>query len=280
MREIVYFCPKCSRDLSNCNFLNRVSHLKKCKPEAESNSAITETQLNTKRILPDYFSLTCNPVIEKKKTLLDFFSSNRPKVADNSVISKIETKQKKEIPKTACPFYKKVEGTSIIVDGFKYSNTANSTFFILSHWHSDHYQGLTSGWNYGKIYTSIITSRLLISNYPKLEALVVPLPLNCRIKFHDDNGTIFHLTLIDANHCPGAVCIIIEVGNRKILHVGDMRFDTCMTSWDGWKDLKCIDLCYLDTTYCHPKHVFPPQWEMIEYAAKIIEEAIRNVFFI
>lgn len=189
-----------------------------------------------------------------------------------------------------CPFYKKVEGTTIVVDGFRFSKCANSTTFVLSHWHSDHYAGLTAGWNFGTIYTSEITSRLLKLNYPGLSKRVVAIPLNTRTEIKDDTGLISYVTMMDANHCPGilfncgsmlvcylgAVVLLFEIKGRKVFHCGDMRFTNSMKTWPGWSNLGYVDLCYLDTTYCDPKHIFPAQIEMINYTSLIVEEALRS----
>lgn len=43
-----------------------------------------------------------------------------------------------------CPYHKVVPGTRIVVDGFRYARTSLSPFYVLTHFHSDHYDGLTS----------------------------------------------------------------------------------------------------------------------------------------
>lgn len=42
-------------------------------------------------------------------------------------------------PECVMPFYKRIQGTTVVVDAFQYSQSAQSTHFFLSHWHSDHY---------------------------------------------------------------------------------------------------------------------------------------------
>lgn len=75
---------------------------------------------------------------------------------------------------------------------------ANDLIFILSHAHEDHMKGLIiesketkktkSGWayktrhidydwNYGKLYCSVITHRLVLLKFPNLEKYMVPVPL-------------------------------------------------------------------------------------------------------
>jgi phosphoribosyl 1,2-cyclic phosphodiesterase len=51
-----------------------------------------------------------------------------------------------------------------------------TALYILTHWHSDHYNGITKSWT-TPIYCSPITRNLLLTKYPSLESIVTPLPL-------------------------------------------------------------------------------------------------------
>jgi ribonuclease BN (tRNA processing enzyme) len=51
------------------------------------------------------------------------------------------------------------------VDGFQYTATAKTHTFFLSHFHSDHYQGITPKWRGGVIYSTVVTSRLLLHTF-------------------------------------------------------------------------------------------------------------------
>jgi len=55
---------------------------------------------------------------------------------------------------------KHVHGTPFIVDGFNFLD-ANVKSYFLTHFHSDHYCGLNSGFDIGTIYCTEITARLV-----------------------------------------------------------------------------------------------------------------------
>jgi L-ascorbate metabolism protein UlaG (beta-lactamase superfamily) len=196
-----------------------------------------------------------------------------------------------------CPFYKQVQDTNFIVDGFGYSydSTRHVTAWFLSHFHSDHYIGLHSSFSQGAIFCSEITARFVIKNLGVKARHVVGLPMNERVII-DGVG----VTLIDANHCPGAVMFLFEVPlpnhaaasdnqdsasssaemepkKRVILHTGDFRYNPSMNSFlvNIVPDKK-FDVVYLDTTYCDPKHCFMPQSESILYIVKKVREELCN----
>jgi hypothetical protein len=73
-------------------------------------------------------------------------------------------------------------------------------------------------------------------------------------------------TLLDANHCPGAVMFLFQVWQRRKEHVGDFCWNRDRM-YAGLKDfitLKiCLDDLFLDTTCCDEKYHLPTQDEAI-----------------
>ncbi|ELR19227.1 uncharacterized protein ACA1_263970 [Acanthamoeba castellanii str. Neff] len=105
-------------------------------------------------------------------------------------------KTKRERKEKPCPAFKKINGTNIIVDGFQYKSysiTAKLMFIKLG----------------------------VSPNYVRPLSMFTP---------HMVEGT--EVTLLPANHCPGAVLLLFKVDGRYILHVGDFRYHPNMQSYD------------------------------------------------
>ncbi|KAI4180174.1 MAG: hypothetical protein L6R41_007406 [Letrouitia leprolyta] len=184
-----------------------------------------------------------------------------------------------------CPFYKILPGLYICVDAFRYGAVEGCKAYFLSHFHSDHYVGLTSSWCHGPIYCSRVTANLVRRQLRVDPKWVVGLEFEQKIEVPGTQGV--HVTMIPANHCPGSSLYLYEkvIGKGKnpkvqrILHCGDFRacpahvqhpllrpdvIDTVTGKSTGQQKL---DVCYLDTTYLTPKYAFPSQEEVIKACA-------------
>ncbi|CAI6005497.1 unnamed protein product [Closterium sp. NIES-64] len=112
------------------------------------------------------------------------------------------------------------------------------------------YNGLTKSFRFGTVYCSAVTARLVKLRLGLPEEKICELPVGERVEIAGVG-----VTLMDANHCPGAVMILFEPPNgQAVLHTGDFRWHPSMAA------LPClaatsIHTLILDTTYCHPKGV-------------------------
>lgn len=171
------------------------------------------------------------------------------------------------------PFYKLLEGMPISVDAFRYGAIEGCEGYFLTHFHSDHYAGLSSRWKHGLIYCSEETARLVRKRLKVDSLWLRPLRMNVPQLIPRSGGV--YVTCIDANHCPGA-CLFLFEGPRTVqayqsyapdrivryLHCGDFRACPAHTAHTALQ--KPVDIVYLDTTYLHPRYNFPAQAQVVQ----------------
>ena len=106
------------------------------------------------------------------------------------------------------------------VDNFKRKAPSSNHVSFLTHWHADHYGGLDEKWSV-PLYTGPATAGLVVDFLNVQEKHVKPLAFG---KPHRV-GKNYSVTLIDANHCPGAAMLLFTLDNgEEYLHCGDFRF--------------------------------------------------------
>lgn len=182
----------------------------------------------------------------------------------------------------SCPKYKKIPGTDFVCDGFQYAGPETKNYF-LTHFHSDHYGGITKSWTKGIIYCSFATANLVHEQLGVPRDFLHPLPMHIPTVIESCVKPIT-VTLVDANHCPGAIMFLFEVGKRTILHVGDFRWNLehmsgqaplqpfCRIPWTQGTSQRQLDDLFLDTTYCDPKYCLPSQADCIQVCSCIFAE--------
>ncbi|XP_078440838.1 uncharacterized protein LOC144710872 isoform X2 [Wolffia australiana] len=173
--------------------------------------------------------------------------------------------RQRDVPSWCC-----IPGTPFRVDAFCYTR-GDCVHWFLTHFHLDHYQGLTRNFHNGKIYCSSVTAHLLNTKIGVAWSILHVLPLNERITISGVG-----VTCVDANHCPGSIIVLFEPPNGKpVLHTGDFRY--C-------KDLgrspilasRSIHTLILDTTYCNPQYDFPRQESVIQFVVEAIQAEAFN----
>uniref|UniRef100_A0A8C6PVV7 5' exonuclease Apollo n=1 Tax=Nothobranchius furzeri TaxID=105023 RepID=A0A8C6PVV7_NOTFU len=117
---------------------------------------------------------------------------------------------------------KVIPHTPLAVDFWYVRKCPGARLFFLSHMHSDHTVGLTSTWSNRPIFCSPTTATLLKLKLQVKEKWIHPLELSEPHLLHLDeiNKEKLSVTLIDANHCPGAVMFLFEGYFGSILYTG------------------------------------------------------------
>ena len=168
----------------------------------------------------------------------------------------------------------------LVVDGFHSDAKSLGSAFVLTHFHSDHYKGLTKSFR-GPLYCTYITAKLCHKKLSIPWSTLRVLPLGEKHSVAECNN--IRITFIDANHIRGACMVLIEPPTaldesnsyffKPILHTGDFRFDEgVMTRNVNLQDIKqkqCTLI--LDTTYCSPQYKFPTQEDVINYVVSAIK---------
>ncbi|CAJ2672219.1 unnamed protein product [Trifolium pratense] len=168
----------------------------------------------------------------------------------------------------SCPFYKKMPGTNFTVDAFRYGCVDGCSAYFLSHFHADHYGGLSKKWSHGPIYCSPLTGWLVQMCLYVNPSYICPLEFDTEYVIDG-----IKVTFIDANHCPGAALIHFELPNGQCyLHTGDFRACKLMQDYHLIVN-KRVNVLYLDTTYCNPK--FPSKEDVLNYVAKITKNHLK-----
>ena len=182
-----------------------------------------------------------------------------------------EAQSKKQAVKTKfCPWWKKINDTVLAVDAFNYGDLPGIKHYLLSHFHYDHYIGLTKHWTH-HIVCSSITKRMATTFLGvKAELITVLDPGDTRVV----GGC--EVTAVDANHCPGSVMFVIRLSSGvTLLHVGDCRACHRMEEEPVFWNTR-IDKIYLDTTYCKPEYDFPSQEDVIMRTVDMVVEFVTE----
>jgi len=168
----------------------------------------------------------------------------------------------------------------IVVDGFQYATKSLSDTYFLTHFHADHYCGLDSSFDCGRIFGTP-TTLAAVKLRMRIKGCLIPLLMEVEHTIQIGTAT-FKATLLPANHCPGACCILFKLPNgRSVLHTGDFRWSKkLLQSCPMYQALQSPVInksltVYLDTTYCEEQHIFPDQDEILDVVASTVQEELR-----
>ncbi|OJD10880.1 hypothetical protein AJ78_08222 [Emergomyces pasteurianus Ep9510] len=293
-------CPICSESLTGISIDDIALHVNNCldgKPTriaGENRSLAVGSQLGIsiskrEKTIPRLGQQ--NPFATESQwkepsAFSKIMSGNAEDMAWAAAAAKEAASRRKQVYERTCPFYKILPGFSICVDAFRYGAVEGCNAYFLSHFHSDHYIGLTSSWCHGQIYCSTITGNLVRQQLKVDPKWITDIEFDRTLEIPETSGAL--VTMLPANHCPGSSMFLFEkrIGNgpkrkvQRILHCGDFRAcpahvqhpllrPDVVDSLTGKSRQQVIDVCYLDTTYLNPKYSFPNQDDVVTACAAV-----------
>jgi DNA cross-link repair 1A protein len=197
----------------------------------------------------------------------------RPRAADASA----------PVPLSSLPPWQRIEGAAFVIDSFGGvgRRAEPCTAHFLTHFHSDHYGGLSATWPADKpIFCTAVTARLAALRLRVPHAAFRVLPLGRRTTLAGCG-----VTLLEANHCPGAAMLLFEPPPPAppTLHTGDCRWDDARMRaalephLAALRDRSALRLV-LDTTYGCPltRAVFPPAADAAAFVAAAVAAEAFN----
>ncbi|KAH9873855.1 hypothetical protein IAQ61_004482 [Plenodomus lingam] len=292
-------CPICSSTLSGLAEREISQHVNACldgsplpKTQAKNERETTPTTTSKafKRPIRPAKPAQTNPFqistlsSEPKSAFSKLMAGHAEDAAWATAAAENNASRGKPAFQRTCPFYKIMPGFFIAVDAFRYGAVKGQNAYFLSHFHSDHYIGLTSSWAHGPIYCSKVTGNLVRQQLRVDPKWVVDLDFEKKTEVPGTQGV--HVTMISANHCPGSSLFLFEKETgqgkmmklQRVLHCGDFRAcqahiehpllrPDVLDAVSGKNRKQKLDACYLDTTYLNPKYAFPPQQQVIQACA-------------
>jgi DNA cross-link repair 1B protein len=118
-----------------------------------------------------------------------------------------------------------------MVDDFDFCKSFPKYTFhhFLTHFHSDHYEGLSPRWDYSDIHCTHQTKKYLLNKYPKLENIYsYDYYKTYTLTIAEEEEIDIEFTFFDAKHIPGAASILFKGYMGTILFTGDFRYEYAM----------------------------------------------------
>ena len=274
-------CPVCGSSLADLMEANANSHVNRCldgptpRPQSGSTTAAATAittaaaTITTTALATTTTTTTTTATATATTAFTKLMTSNSEAHAWAAAAAKAEAPAKGGRARRSCPFYKILFDGPITVDAFRYGAVPGCSAYFLSHFHSDHYVGLTDCWDHGPIYCSAVTARLVRSQLGVDPRWLRELPWEQWVAIPGTGGV--RVRGLDANHCPGSMMFLFEKpgsGGKldRILHCGDFRAEASHLRHPLLRAQR-LDTVYLDTTYLDPKYAFPSQASVIAACA-------------
>lgn len=277
-------CPICSKDLSHVDIQERIAHVDQCEaadvccPVCSKSIDGETVEERVRHVEKCLRGLLVDVAGDKRETKVvkptEARKEDRPNVYVNTLAVKTVAAEDKviRVPLTIRRRLTKRKGIPAVkvltfpvspgekykvsVDAFNYSAQSDVAEYFLTHFHGDHYGGISKNWCYERvfegeyiddakyrkiIYCTEITGKLLTLRFSIDPRFIEPLKFDVTymIRNYTDQTTNavtgvedttpgLYVTPITANHCPGAAIFLFmsvsESGAKTyILHCGDFR---------------------------------------------------------
>lgn len=166
------------------------------------------------------------------------------------------------IPSSMVPAHKILSNSDPIItmDAFSYGIIKGCSLYFLSHFHSDHYYGLSKTFK-GTIVCTTVTRNLVVSILNVPYNNIIAVPFNKWTTVDAGGGVVIECLCLDAFHCPGsAIFFILLKDKTTILHTGDFRAGKEVLSNPLFlENITNLSKVYIDSTYSSQKYTFPSQ---------------------
>lgn len=201
-------CPICAAKLGTLSEADANKHVNQCldgkpippAPKQEKTYTQPPTALTSNPHSPLKHASAPNRGVSAFSKLMT--ANTETHQWNSAVRAEAEAKGKKAAERT-CPFYKILFKGPIAVDAFRYGKVPGVNAYFLSHFHSDHYVGLSAKWDHGPIYCSRATANLVRAKLRVDPKWVVELPWEEWVEI-PQTGRV-KVRGLDANHCPGSM---------------------------------------------------------------------------
>ncbi|KAL7276096.1 DNA cross-link repair protein PSO2/SNM1 [Rhizina undulata] len=262
-------CPICSVDLAGASEALRNSHVSHCLDGSLTSLPSPSSPKPSATISP----LSPDPTPDARPPATTKSTPQDERQQWLSSLNTENTSRSRPTDMRPCPYYKKIYNGIITVDAFCHGNITGCIAYFLTHFHGEHFAGLTSTWNHGPIYCSRVTANLVRTRLHVHPQYVRELPLETWVQI--EGAEYVRVRGLDANHCPGSMLLLFEHAKSKdrVLHCGDFRANKKHImhellrprpkGWEVGQPEQRIDTVYLDTTYLNPYFAFPSQEKVI-----------------